>query len=187
MNPRLEHSMSKTLTTTTRAACLARALSRRCLPLLAGMALQPLFATVATAAAAEITIDRQGEGRLFYSTIKLPAGAEQLLLSGIGAAPLADGSWGDMEQQTVDIFNTYKSLLEEQGWSLADIVQVRVFAVAGPDGMLDFEGFNRGYLQFFGSAANPMKPVRAFVQVAALVREGWLVEVEIQAARVPAE
>lgn len=179
--------MTPTTRTTTRVASFARRVSLRCLPLLASIALLPGFAGVATAAEPAITIDRQGEGRLFYSTIKLPAGAEQLLLSGIGAAPLADGSWGDMEQQTVDIFNTYKTLLEEQGWSLADIVQVRVFAIAGPDGTLDFEGFNRGYLQFFGTEANPMKPVRAFVQVAALVREGWLVEVEIQAARVPAE
>ena len=57
--------------------------------------------------------------------------------------------------------------------------------VAGEDGVLDFAGFNTGYQQFFGSDINPMKPVRSFVQVAALVREGWLAEVEIRAARVP--
>ena len=53
------------------------------------------------------------------------------------------------------------------------------------DGTLDFEGFNRGYRQFFGSDINPLKPVRSFVQVAGLVRPGWLVEVEIRAARMP--
>jgi enamine deaminase RidA (YjgF/YER057c/UK114 family) len=71
------------------------------------------------------------------------------------------------------------------GWSLEDIIQVRVFALANPDGTLDFEGFNRGYRQFFGSDINPLKPVRSFVQIAGLVREGWLVEVEIRAARMP--
>lgn len=153
-----------------------------CLPALGTLVLHAALASPALAAE---PIDRQGEGRLFYSTIKVPANAEHLYLSGIGAAPLPDGSWGNMEQQTVNIFETYKMLLEEQGWSLADIVQVRVFALANADGTLDFEGFNKGYLQFFGSDLNPNKPVRAFVEVANLVREGWLVEVEIVAARVP--
>lgn len=130
-------------------------------------------------------IDRQGESRIFYTTIKVPGNAETLYVSGMGASPLADGSWGNMEQQAIDIFTKFKATLEEQQWSMADVVQVRVFAVAGDDGVLDFDGFNKGYLAFFGTAENPMKPVRTFVQVADLVRDGWLVEVEIRAARVP--
>jgi enamine deaminase RidA (YjgF/YER057c/UK114 family) len=90
-----------------------------------------------------------------------------------------------MEQQSIDIFNKFKTTLEAQGWTMSDIVQVRVFAIAGEDGTLDFDGFNRGYLTFFGTTENPTKPVRTFVQVADLVREGWLVEVEVRAARVP--
>lgn len=130
-------------------------------------------------------IDRQNEGRLFYTTIKIPANAETLYVSGAGASAKADGSWGSMEEQAVDIFTKYKATLEAQGWSLADIVQVRVFAVADEFGTLDFEGFNRGYLQFFGTDENPNKPVRSFVQVEALVNPNWLAEVEIRAARVP--
>jgi enamine deaminase RidA (YjgF/YER057c/UK114 family) len=145
--------------------------------LLGALLLQPLHAAEA--------IDRQGEARLFYTTIKIPANAEQLYVSGAGASAKADGSWGNMEEQTVDIFTKFKATLEQQGWSLGDIIQVRVFAVANKDGTLDFDGFNRGYLQFFGTAENPAKPVRSFVQVAALVNPNWLVEVEIRAARVP--
>ena len=66
-----------------------------------------------------------------------------------------------------------------------DIVQVRAFAVSGPGGELDFSGFNAGYQQFFGTDENPMKPVRSFVQIAGLVVDGWLIEIEIRAARVP--
>jgi enamine deaminase RidA (YjgF/YER057c/UK114 family) len=141
--------------------------------------------TRATQAAEAGGIDRQTEGRLFYTTIKIPANAEQLYVSGAGASAKADGSWGNMEEQAVDIFTKYKATLEAQGWSLSDIIQVRVFAVADEFGMLDFEGFNRGYLQFFGTAENPNKPVRSFVQVEALVNPNWLAEVEIRAARVP--
>lgn len=130
-------------------------------------------------------IQRQGEGRYFYNSIFVPAGAETLYLSGSGASPMEDGSWGDMEQQTVDTFNKFKQTLESQGWSMSDIVQVRAFAVAGEYGELDFAGFNRGYSQFFGTEENPQKPVRSFVQIADLVVEGWLVEIEIRAARMP--
>ncbi len=130
-------------------------------------------------------IERKGEGRHFYTTIKIPPGAETLYLSGSGAARNEDGSWGDMEAQTIDTFASFKEKLEAEGWSLSDIVQVRAFAVADEYGLLDFDGFNRGYREFFGTEQNPMKPVRSFVEIAGLVVPGWLVEIEIRAARVP--
>lgn len=130
-------------------------------------------------------IERKGEGRHFYTTIKIPANAETLYLSGSGASRNEDGTWGDMEAQVVDTFNSFKSTLEAEGWSLSDIVQVRAFAVSDEYGLLDFDGFNRGYRQFFGTEENPMKPVRSFVEIAGLVVPGWLVEIEIRAARAP--
>lgn len=137
----------------------------------------------AIANAAEIV--RTGEGRNFYNNILIPPGAETLYLSGSGARQQADGTWGDMEQQTIDTFSRFQETLESQGWSLEDIVQVRAFAVSGADGELDFAGFNSGYQQFFGTDENPMKPVRSFVEIAGLVVPGWLVEIEIRAARMP--
>lgn len=130
-------------------------------------------------------IERKGEGRHFYTTIKIPANAETLYLSGSGASRNADGSWGDMEAQVEDTFNSFKDKLEGEGWSLSDIVQVRAFAVSDEYGLLDFDGFNRGYRKFFGTDENPMKPVRSFVEIAGLVVPGWLVEIEIRAAKLP--
>ena len=138
--------------------------------------------TTAVVQAQEIT--RNNEGRYFYTSITIPAGAETMYLSGSGARPMDDGTWGGMEQQTVDTFSRFKETLESQGWSMSDIVQVRAFAVAGEDG-LDFAGFNAGYAQFFGTDDNPNKPVRSFVEIADLVVDGWLVEIEIRAARMP--
>lgn len=129
-------------------------------------------------------IERQGEGRHFFTTIKIPPSATTLYLSGSGASQKADGAWGSMEEQTIDTFSKFRQTLEAQGWSMSDIVQVRAFAVAGEYGLLDFDGFNRGYRQFFGTEANPQKPVRSFVQVADLVVPGWLVEIEIRAAKI---
>lgn len=130
-------------------------------------------------------IERKGEGRHFYTTIKIPAGAETLYLSGSGASRKEDGSMGSMEEQTRSTFSSFQETLEAEGWSMSDIVQVRAFAVAGEYGELDFDGFNIAYREFFGSEENPMKPVRSFVEIAGLVVPGWLVEIEIRAARMP--
>jgi enamine deaminase RidA (YjgF/YER057c/UK114 family) len=142
-----------------------------------------VLSITAVSSAAEIV--RTGEGRNFYNNIMIPAGAETLYLSGSGAQQQVDGTWGDMEQQTIDTFGRFQETLEAQGWSLEDIVQVRAFAVSGDDGELDFAGFNAGYQQFFGSEKNAMKPVRSFVEIAGLVVPGWLIEIEIRAARMP--
>jgi enamine deaminase RidA (YjgF/YER057c/UK114 family) len=150
-----------------------------------------VVAAVETASAAALIatsisgIERKGEGRHFYTTIKIPAGAETLYLSGSGASRKEDGSMGTMEEQTRSTFANFKTTLEAEGWSMSDIVQVRAFAVAGEYGVLDFDGFNRAYREFFGSEDNPLKPVRSFVQIAGLVVPGWLVEIEIRAVRVP--
>ena len=164
----------------------ARSLLLPSLMALAGCGAEDIsLVPVASGQEAGPAIQRFQEGTNFKNVIAIPPGAETLYLSGAGAVPKEDGTWGNMEEQAIQIFETYKTTLEEMGWSLEDIVQVRVFALANPDGTLDFEGFNRGYRQFFGSDINPLKPVRSFVQIAGLVREGWLVEVEIRAARMP--
>lgn len=144
-----------------------------------------LFAATFAVTASAQDIERNGEGRFFYNNIVIPAGAETLYLSGSGASPQADGTYGDQEQQTTNTFEKFKATLEGMGWSMSDIVQVRVFGVAGDDGTFDFAGFNRGFAKFFGTEENPMKPVRSVVEIAGLVVDGWLVEIEIRAARMP--
>ena len=144
-----------------------------------------LFAAAFSVSASAQEIERNGEGRFFYNNIVIPAGAETLYLSGSGASQQEDGTYGDQEQQTTNTFEKFKATLEGMGWSMSDIVQVRVFGVAGEDGTFDFAGFNRGFAKFFGTEENPMKPVRSVVEIAGLVVDGWLVEIEIRAARVP--
>lgn len=150
-------------------------------------ALLSLFTAIGLAAtpATAQEIERFDEGRHFYTSIYIPPNAEVLYLSGSGASPMDDGTWGDMYQQTVDTFNGFREKLEARGWSMSDIVQVRAFAVADEYGVLDFDGFNRAYREFFGTEENSEKPVRSFVEIEDLVVDGWLVEIEIRAARVP--
>ncbi|MGM0632285.1 MAG: Rid family hydrolase [Pseudomonadota bacterium] len=148
------------------------------------LAMGSLMATATPTTHAQ-EIERKGEGRHFYTTIRVPANAEIMYLSGAGASRQEDGTWGDMEQQTIDTFNGFRDKLEAEGWSMSDIIQVRAFGVADEHGVLDFDGFNRAYRQFFGTEENPQKPVRSFVEIEDLVVDGWLIEIEIRAARVP--
>lgn len=59
-----------------------------------------------------------------------------------------------------------------------------IYLVADPakDGKMDFEGFMKGYTQFFGTKEQPNLPARSAMQVAGLVLPEWLVEIEVVAA-----
>ncbi len=91
--------------------------------------------------------------------------------------------WGTTTEQAESAFTKIRDLLKAQGLGMGDVVMMRVYMVAGPDGKLDFAGMNAAYNTFFGTADQPNKPARTTVQVAALVTAGALLEVEVQAAR----
>jgi enamine deaminase RidA (YjgF/YER057c/UK114 family) len=83
------------------------------------------------------------------------------------------------------VLTKIQALLKEQGLTMGDVVQMHVFLAADPakGGKLDFDGMNQAYDQFFGTPRQPNKPVRATVQVAALVQPWGLVEIEVVAVR----
>ncbi|HUR32499.1 MAG TPA: Rid family hydrolase [Vicinamibacterales bacterium] len=91
--------------------------------------------------------------------------------------------WGTTTEQADSAFTKVKDALTKQGLGMGDVVMMRVYMVAGPDGKLDFAGMNAAYNKYFGTADQPNKPARTTVQVAALVTAGALLEVEVQAAR----
>ena len=55
--------------------------------------------------------------------------------------------------------------------------------VSGEVVSTDFAGMMRGYRAFFGTAEQPNKPARSTMQVGGLVDPGWLVEIEVTAAK----
>lgn len=93
--------------------------------------------------------------------------------------------WGNTQAQADNTFSKIEAILKEQGLGMGDVVMMRVYMVADPamDNKLDFAGMNAAYGKFFGTAAQPNKPARSTVQVAALVNPGPLLEIEVQAAR----
>jgi len=100
----------------------------------------------------------------------------------------ADGqtlaAFGNTKTQTVGVLNKIKDILAGMGLGMGDVVKMQVFIVGDPakGGKGDVAGFMEGYTQFFGGA-QPNLPARAVFQVAALSNPGWLIEIEVVAAK----
>lgn len=129
------------------------------------------------------------------SAVEVPAGYATVYLSGMGA-PVRDShapahsiaAYGDMEDQTTASLQRISDQLGKLGLGMGDVVQMHLYMVPDPaTKKLDFEGMMRGYRRFFGTAGQPQLPVRSAFAVAQLANPGWLIEIEVVAARPPAK
>ena len=93
--------------------------------------------------------------------------------------------WGDTEAPANSVFERMQASLENLGLGFGDVVKMTVFLVGDPelDGRMDFAGFMRAYSKHFGTEAQPNKPARSAIQIAALARPNVFVEVEVVLAR----
>ncbi|MGL5050212.1 MAG: RidA family protein [Cetobacterium sp.] len=80
----------------------------------------------------------------------------------------------DVKEQTKQSLENVKAILEEAGYTLADVVKAVVFI----KDMNDFASINEVYSQYLGE----VKPARACVEVARLPRD-VKVEIEVIAAK----
>jgi enamine deaminase RidA (YjgF/YER057c/UK114 family) len=144
------------------------------------------------AAQAETGIKRVGAGNFpISSSVEIPAGSRIVYVSGTVpdpvdvAAPQGSAArFGDTEAQTRSVLSKIQAQLKQLALGMGDVVMMRVFLVAPPGQQrMDFGGMMRGYAAFFGTAAQPNKPARSTMAVAGLVDPGWLVEIEVTAAR----
>jgi 2-iminobutanoate/2-iminopropanoate deaminase len=137
-------------------------------------------------------VKRTGDAKaLFSSTVTV---GDTVYLSGIMApvdtpADPAKGTpaiyKGDTKAQAIAAIQAIQKGLQSVGLDLGDIVQMQAFLTGDPDkgGKMDVAGWNEAYKQFFGTATQPNKPVRATVQVAALVVPTGRIEIMVIAAR----
>ena len=137
-------------------------------------------------------IRRVGAGDFPISTsVEVPAGSRLVYVSGTvpeaidPQAPAGSvARFGDTQAQTRSVLAKVEQALRAHGLGLGDVVMMRVFLVAPPGAeQMDFAGMMRAYREFFGTAAQPNKPARSTMEVAGLVDPGWLVEIEVTAAR----
>lgn len=93
--------------------------------------------------------------------------------------------WGDTEAQANSVFENMAASLEKLGLDFGDVIKMTVFLVGDPEmgGRMDFGGFMKAYSKHFGTDAQPNKPARSAIQIAALARPNVYVEVEVVLAR----
>jgi len=121
------------------------------------------------------------------SVVSTPPGYGVVYVAGMTAggsgAPIAAGT--DTKTQTIAVLEKLKAALDAEGLSFADVTMMNVYLVGDPakEGRMDSAGMNEAYRQYFGTAAQPNKPARVTVQVAALGSPTTLVEISLQAAR----
>ena len=73
------------------------------------------------------------------------------------------------------------------GLTMGDVVSMTVYLMAAPGSeRMDFAGMMKAYGKYFGTPEQPNRPSRSTVQVAGLAGPGFLIEVEVTAARTPA-
>jgi len=158
---------------------------------------------LAFAAAPSVTSAQTGDGPVITrtypsptafiaSTVTVPAGSELILLSGqlpdVADATAPAGSvaaYGDTATQAASTFAKIKKLLETRGLTMGDVVSMTIYLMAEPGSeRMDFAGMMNAYNEYFGTAEQPNRPSRSTVQVAGLAGPGFLVEIEVTAARV---
>lgn len=155
----------------------------------AGAMLSPMLASAASPTEV-LRIPKTPPGPVLDAVV-LPPDAQIMLISGQTPAPLDPAKteglddFGDMKAQATSVFGKIKAILATQGYSMKDIVKLTVFVVSDPrsGGLADFAGMNEVYRTFFGTADNPNLPARSSIQIAALGKPGYRIEIEAIAAR----
>lgn len=166
------------------------------------MQLKLLAATIASAvllpaiAQAQVTRIKSNPQAVILDAARVSAGAEMLYVSGQLPSPVdptkpmseikSIEEMGDTKTQTISVLGKIKTILEAQGYTMADAVKLSLFIAADPrTGRMDFAGANEGFKTFFGTAETPVTVARSTFQVAALVGPHYLIEIEAIAAKKP--
>ncbi|MCA1457834.1 RidA family protein [Bradyrhizobium sp. BRP22] len=117
-----------------------------------------------------------GNSTIYYVSGQVP------LVINKDADPSSREAYGDTKAQTVSVLNRIKGILEGLGLGMGDVIKMQVFLVHSPTAPMDFKAFMEGYTQFFGGS-QPNLPARSVVGVASLANPGFLVEIEVVAAK----
>jgi enamine deaminase RidA (YjgF/YER057c/UK114 family) len=160
---------------------------------LAALSLLPLFLAAHLPASAQSIVRHKIPNSDFpiAQAVTLPPGTTIHFISGQvppAVSKTADqnstAAFGDTRTQTAGVLAKIQDILKGMGLGMGDVVKMQVFLVGDPakGGRADVAGFMEGYTQFFGGA-QPNLPARAVVQVAGLSNPGWLVEIEVVAAK----
>ena len=123
--------------------------------------------------------------------VEVPAGASTIYLNGVvpgiidnKADPRSEAAYGNTAQQTANVLAEIEKRLKSLGLGMSDVEKMQVFLKA-PQGQndMDFRGFSQSYLRFFDAKAGVKLPARSLLQTQGFANPGWLVEIDVIAAR----
>ena len=155
-------------------------------------ALLPILAAAGPAFAADPIVRVGAPTAAILSAAVVPAGYDTIYVSGQTPPPLNAGApagtpveFGDTKTQTLGVLKKIADVLASQGYTMGDVVMMRVYLVGDPakGGKMDFAGMMEAYKTYFGTTEQPNKVARVTMQVAALVAPGMMSEIEVQAAK----
>lgn len=123
--------------------------------------------------------------------VEVSADADVLYLSGSVPPVVDDGAdtqtvaaYGDTETQARNVLQAISDKLENLGYAMSDVVKMNAYIAPEPDAdSIDFDGFMTAYTEFFGSDDQPNLPARTTLAVPQMANPGWLVEIEVIAAK----
>ncbi|MEM9026597.1 MAG: Rid family hydrolase, partial [Verrucomicrobiota bacterium] len=128
------------------------------------------------------------EGAPYAKYVKVAPGASMFFTWGITASPRSkviaresledDDRYGDTYTQAHRVMTTLTSDLDEVGLTLRDVVNVRAYVVGDEESPPDFDGWNRAFMEFFGTQDNPHQPARTTVGISRLFISQYKIEVE---------
>jgi 2-iminobutanoate/2-iminopropanoate deaminase len=141
---------------------------------LAGFALHAIIVSLYQHPAKQIIITSQAPEPIGPYSQGVQSGDFVFVSGQIGLDPATGTIPADVEEQTMQVMENLRAILQEAGLDFSDVVQTRIYVTD----LKDFETINGIYQQYFESS----HPARATVQVSGLPR-GAKVEIEMVAQR----
>ena len=123
--------------------------------------------------------------------VEVPSDVSMIYLNGVvpqvinkDADDRSEAAFGNTERQTDNVLAEIEKRLQGLGLSMSDVVKMQVFLKApqGQDAM-DFQGFSQSYVRFFDAEKGVKLPARSLLQSQGFANPGWLVEIDVIAAR----
>lgn len=120
----------------------------------------------------------------------VPEGKDLFYTSGLVASikdstatPESYQRYGNTYEQSISTMKNIESTLALSGFSLDDVIQLRIYLAPGADGKIDWKGWFDAYQEFFNNEKRALKVARTTLAVHSLARPDVLVEIEAVAAR----
>lgn len=122
--------------------------------------------------------------------VYVPEGAKWYMTSGLvasvkdpDAAPGSYGRYGNLREQCISTMKNIESTLALSGFSLDDVVHLRIYLAPDSTGKIDWNVWFDVYNQFYNNETRSIKVARTTLAVHSLARPDLLVEIEATAAR----